>query len=122
MSKKEKKCNSCGDVKPVEEFYRQYKNDHPNWNCYDSYCIPCRLNYGNDRRLTLKRLAVEYKGGMCIDCKLETENYCVYDFHHVDTNKAYCISASARGFETLKKELDKCILLCANCHRIRHSY
>jgi hypothetical protein len=121
MSKTEKQCNSCNIIKPITEFYRQYKNKHPEWNCHDSFCIPCRLKYGNARRVSLKKLAVEYKGGICVDCKLKTEKYCVYDFHHPDNNKEYCISGSARKFESMKRELDKCILLCSNCHRIRHS-
>lgn len=120
MSKTEKTCKSCGNVKPIDNFYRQYKSSHPHWNCYDSYCIPCRLNYGTERRKKLKQLAVEYKGGICVDCKLKTKNYCVYDFHHVDGTKEFTISESTKSLETIKSELDKCILLCSNCHRIRH--
>lgn len=120
MSKTQKQCKSCQQIKPVIEFYRQYKTKHPLWNCYDSYCIPCRLHYGNSRRELLKRKAVEYKGGRCIDCGLKTDKWCVYDFHHTDNNKEYTISGNAVKFETMKKELDKCVLLCSNCHRIRH--
>lgn len=121
MSKTEKKCKSCGNVKPVSEFYRQYKSKHPEWNCYDSYCIPCRLAYGNKRRQEIKKQAVEYKGGKCLDCGRKDERYYIYDFHHPDNNKERNISDSAVKFETLKAELDKCELLCAICHRIRHA-
>lgn len=48
----------------------------------------------------------------------------VYDFHHKDKSEktkevSYLITANV-GWEKLKRELDKCVLLCANCHRIRH--
>jgi hypothetical protein len=122
MSKIEKRCNACNIVKPINEFYRQYKTKHPEWNCYDSNCIPCRLEYGNKRRREFKKLAVEYKGGECVDCKLKTLDYCVYDFHHMIGNKEFSISATAKKFSSLQVELDKCILLCSNCHRIRHSH
>lgn len=69
-----------------------------------------------------KRLAVEYKGGKCVDCN-GVFHQSVYDFHHVNpSDKDYHVSTflSARGFEAAKEELDKCVLLCCNCHRIRH--
>ena len=52
-------------------------------------------------------------------------NKCVasLDFHHEDpTKKEYGISSngSTISWEKLKIELDKCILLCANCHRELH--
>ena len=46
----------------------------------------------------------------------------VLDFHHT-TNKAFNISQQIRrncSFEYLKKEISKCIILCANCHRELH--
>ena len=69
-----------------------------------------------------KQLAVDYKGGKCQDCEGVFPN-CCYDFHHLDpTQKDYHIAPllNARGFEASKEELDKCVLLCSNCHRIRH--
>jgi hypothetical protein len=118
----EKKCNACEEVKPVEQFYKQYKRQHPTWNCYDSYCIPCRVEYGNQRRQRIKALAVAYKGGKCVDCGLKTSEFCVYDFHHEDANKEFAIGSNTKSFESIKVELDKCTLLCANCHRVRHSH
>ena len=57
---------------------------------------------------------------MCIDCGIKSNNYCIYDFHHVEDNKEFAISKTSKSFDSIKKELDKCILLCSNCHRIRH--
>ena len=38
-------------------------------------------------------------------------------FHHLDpTQKDFGISGTTKSFEKLKPELDKCVLLCANCH------
>jgi hypothetical protein len=68
-----------------------------------------------------KRQAVEYKGNKCFDCGLSFPD-CVYDFHHLDpSQKDMNPSALIRlGFEKAKPELDKCVMLCSNCHRIRH--
>lgn len=63
-----------------------------------------------------KLKAVEYKGGKCQICGY---NKCVrsLQFHHLDPNeKDFGISGGTKSFEKLKPELDKCILVCANCH------
>ena len=62
--------------------------------------------------------AIKYKGGKCIVCKY---NKCVraLTFHHLDPEqKDFGISASgtSKSWEEVKKELDKCVLLCQNCH------
>lgn len=68
-----------------------------------------------------KLKAIEYKGGKCFDCKNEYEQ-CCYDFHHINPlEKDLNIAQMAgRTFDGIKNELDKCVLLCSNCHRIRH--
>lgn len=46
------------------------------------------------------------------------------DFHHRDAaEKDFGISykGHTKALERLKKEVDKCILLCANCHREEHA-
>ena len=68
-------------------------------------------------RRKLKKKAVEYKGGKCVICGY---NRCIgaLEFHHFDgDDKEFNISHSSFGWEKVKKELDKCILICANCHR-----
>lgn len=50
--------------------------------------------------------------------------YGVLEFHHKDTDKKDFAISKARltAFnENVKKELDKCLCLCANCHREEHA-
>ena len=76
----------------------------------------------SDRRKKVKRMAVEYKGGECEVCGY---NKCVdaFDFHHKDPKeKEFSISSGGRtrAWKKIKVELDKCVLLCSNCHRETH--
>ncbi len=81
----------------------------------------CKECYSRLARHALKLKAVTYKGGACIFCNYSK---CVeaLEFHHTDPKKKkFQISGNlTRKWETIKKELDKCILVCANCHRERH--
>ncbi len=71
------------------------------------------------RRKKVKILAVEYKGGKCQICKYSK---CVdaLEFHHINSSKkSFGIGDKGytRSWNIVRNELDKCILLCANCHR-----
>lgn len=117
-----KQCTQCQIEKPLDEFYKQVQKgkNGQSWNCRDSMCISCRSLYASERRRNVKEQAVKYLGGICKDCKKRFPPY-VYDFHHLDPNKKdFSIGKQAKKFDSIKAELEKCILLCANCHRIRH--
>lgn len=69
-----------------------------------------------------KEEAVAYLGGICIDCG-DIFHPSVFDFHH--RNPEGKSDRDPSKMLTLKwtrivLELDKCDLLCANCHRLRH--
>ena len=118
----EKQCKECGQMLPTTEFYqgKQRGNNGQVWNYYDSICKGCRVANQTNRRREIKAQAVEYLGGKCAICN-QVYPQCVYDFHHKDlSNKDYSISVNAKSFETMKPELDKCILICSNCHRVVH--
>lgn len=76
-----------------------------------------------ERRLRNKQRAIEYLGGKCIDCGLKSEYRGVYDFHHVNPEEKDSDPGSLLHYSWARivAELDKCVLLCANCHRIRHA-
>lgn len=66
------------------------------------------------------RLAKQYLLGKCSICGYDRCTAAL-EFHHVDPNeKQYSIAHSKKAFESLKPELDKCILVCSNCHREIH--
>ena len=72
-------------------------------------------------RNRVKTTLVEYKGGKCQCCGY---NRCIraLEFHHLDpSQKDFTISGKSKSFETLKKEADKCILVCSNCHKEIHA-
>ena len=71
------------------------------------------------RRRKIKELSIQYKGGKCQICKYFK---CVgaLELHHIDPKeKSFGIGDKGytRAWSIVKQELDKCILLCANCHR-----
>lgn len=82
-------------------------------------CWACR---SRKIRSSRKDKCVEYKGGRCSVCGY---NRCdsAMEFHHTDANeKDFSIGNSMYlSWHTIKLELDKCILVCANCHREIHA-
>lgn len=85
-------------------------------------CSKCSIEAVNKRRVELKILAVNYKGGKCELCDYN-KSFKALEFHHKDPScKDFAISGGGftRSFEKMKPELDKCMLLCANCHREEH--
>jgi 5-methylcytosine-specific restriction endonuclease McrA len=75
------------------------------------------------RRKKIKDLAIQYKGGKCQICGYSKYNGAL-DFHHTDpTTKKFGLSLSGltRSWEKTKEELDKCVLVCTNCHREIHA-
>ena len=102
-------------------------NKHGNTNAYKSKnrfrCKKCNVEAVTKRRKYIKEKAIEYKGGSCVNCGYKK---CVeaFEFHHLDPKqKDFAISKNghSRSWDKVKKELDKCIILCANCHRELHS-
>jgi len=70
----------------------------------------------------IRKRAIQYLGGKCVDCGL-TEPQIAFDFHHVipgSSKKIQKLINRGVPFPVIALELDKCILLCAICHRIRH--
>ena len=77
-------------------------------------------HFKNSRK-RLKEKLVQYKGGKCEICGY---NKCIIalEFHHLDpTQKDFNIgNGNVVAFEKAKEEVDKCILVCSNCHREIH--
>ena len=76
------------------------------------------------RRKDLLKKAVEYKGGRCKICGYNKSKRALV-FHHFDSaKKSFGISARGmtRAWAKVQKELDKCVLLCSNCHSEVHDH
>jgi len=77
----------------------------------------------SQRRKNIRLRAIEYKGSKCSSCGYDR---CVeaLEFHHTNPSlKDFSISTKGytRSWERVMVELDKCIMLCANCHREIHA-
>jgi hypothetical protein len=68
----------------------------------------------------VKRRLVEYCGNKCAHCGNSYPD-CVYDFHHIDpSSKEIGHNLRHRSYEKALIEVQKCLMLCSNCHRIEH--
>jgi hypothetical protein len=129
-----RKCYRCGARKAVDEFAWRRKARGQR----DSFCRPCRSAYGKEhyaanrqryidrarvltQRLVLKRTGylIEYfVAHPCVDCG--EMDPIVLEFDHL-RDKRFEISAAIRGrnWQTILDEIEKCEVVCANCHRRR---
>ena len=130
---KEKNFDREKAIEYAKTYYENNKNKWKEYNKIDSSeKLSNRLEvvrklkkfYGHSH----KREAVLYKGGKCAVCgiKYNGENGAIFDFHHINPKeKDFNISTLFRNCSTIPdkiwKELDKCILVCSNCHRQIHS-
>ena len=86
-----------------------------------SKCTKCNSEHRLKNRRKFIQEAVEYKGGNCKKCGY---NKCqaALEFHHRDpSQKEFQICNKNSMSKKVKKELDKCDMLCANCHRELHA-
>lgn len=130
----ERTCRLCNETKIETAFTKDYRSQYK--RKYTNKCTSCavkenavyrsknRSEYNQkskDRRHERKLRALEYKGGICVDCK-QTVHHSAFDFHHIDPQTKHKDPGlmMSHSDEDLFKELDKCILLCSNCHRVRH--
>ncbi len=83
--------------------------------------IVCETCLSKIKTSEIKKKAVEYLGGKCIDCGFSGHPV-GFDFDHKNPAlKEFKISGHyILRWVDLKKELDKCVLLCATCHRVEH--
>ena len=133
-------CCKCGENKGDAEFYRRRTGARTGQ--YYTYCKECykkrgRLYYQNHKekqrtlsnrrriqyRLTRRALMTQLKNKPCADCGKCYPPY-VMDFdHHEDECKLGSISNLVnRNFislKSLREEIGKCDVVCANCHRMR---
>lgn len=84
-----------------------------------SRCGSCNTKI---RRYRAKTAAIRYLGGKCRDCGWHG-NQAALQFHHTDPAKKEFIigNVANKNWNLIKNELKKCIILCANCHAIKHS-
>lgn len=131
-----KKCTSCKKELPLNSEYfadRNYKGE----NVYQAMCREChkeyrKIHYESNKDKYIKK-AIKYKKDFidlfnkykkslfCQNCK--DDRYWVLDFHHInplekDFEIATLIQKGSK--KLLDKEINKCIVLCANCHRDLH--
>ncbi|MGI8653641.1 MAG: hypothetical protein ACR2LC_00315 [Pyrinomonadaceae bacterium] len=81
-----------------------------------------KRGYHRKRKVKLVLVA----GGKCLDCGIEYngQNACIFHFHHRDREaKEFAIGNQVvnKSWQRLLAEMEKCDMLCANCHEMRHS-
>ncbi len=127
-------CSSCGELKNLDAFNKKGGERR------QPYCKPCdnkksRERYSKNReshskivyarnkkeRKELQRLVTEIKEATpCADCGKSFPGY-VMDFDHVKEGKTANISVLVNqcARQKLIKEIEKCEVVCSNCHRVR---
>lgn len=133
-----KTCTGCKEIKPVEEFaFRNKAKNIRRANCkkcikkYDSIRYVKNRQDIRERNKKHHKMSIErnsryiyefLKNSSCIDC--EEKDPVVLEFDHVNEDKKYAIGDMVWGSfstKTIQKEMDKCEVRCANCHKKRHA-
>ena len=133
--KQKRRCCRCREEKLLSGFNKK------GTTTYQSYCKPCQSEHYKEyyrknidsekariikgkvhRRRASKKYVIHLKDkGVCTACGRRF-HHAAMDFDHVEDNKKMSVSHMVNSGYTIKKvqlEIDKCELVCANCHRVR---
>jgi hypothetical protein len=129
-SQTHKWCASCKAIKPVESFSKNHRNRLG----LDAYCKSCvsikakkhTKNRTINRRMLKAKLVLEF-GNKCLDCGSYNLPIASFTFHHHNErmdSKTYISPSDTISCPKGKKILEekkKWMLLCSNCHNVRHT-
>lgn len=111
-----KRCTKCGEEKPLSEFHRDART-RDGLRCW---CKVCAV--ADTLRCQGEVIAAinGYKSRPCADCGQEYPYY-VMDLDHVRGEKEFHFGygRAARSLKKVLEELEKCDVVCSNCHRTR---
>jgi hypothetical protein len=131
-----RKCGRCGEFKPLSEFAWRRKRRKQR----DNMCRPCRSAYHREHYLANKQRYIDQARARKQALRLERTTYLlgyfsshpcadcgesdpiVLEFDHLDPKaKSFDIgqSLSYRNWQSILVEIEKCEVVCANCHRRR---
>lgn len=131
-----KKCTICKTDKPIDE----YNKNKTRKDGYSTVCRECNkevskkyynldkkrhiINVGK-RNKKVRKENIDYINSIkSVGCRFCPEDdVCCLDFHHlVSEEKENCIARlTAHSIETIQKEIEKCVVICSNCHRKLHA-
>lgn len=104
------KCGKCGETDSLKFHSGRY-----------TQCKKCRQFYQNKSNRKRKYIFVQYKGGKCTICGYD-KCMAALDFHHSNPDEKDPDWKKMRkwSLKKVKGELDKCVLVCRNCHSEIH--
>ena len=128
-----KQCTKCEEYKNEIDF--AWKNKAK--NKLNSWCKSCQSDYAqehyklntqyyrdkakisNEAQIAKNKAYMNAKKNVpCTDCGNHYPLY-VMDFDHLNSKEFNISHGLTLGHERLKREIDKCEVVCSNCHRIR---
>ena len=128
-----KVCRKCGLKAYTKEDLNEFVKDSKYKDGHTTICYACNRERNKEAREISKEyiknkiknyLNVKNNEYVCSKCKITSPYYKMFDWHHTNPSEKEFnignITRSAVSWVTLKQELDKCIFLCANCHRLEH--
>ena len=113
-----KRCSTCGQVFPVDFFYKSGKTKSGKIK-YSCECKDCRKQREMERYYD-KKDDIDSFRKPCVHCGID-KPYLI-EFHHRDPEEKEFVIAHWRkkSKESLIAELEKCDPLCRNCHEEFH--
>lgn len=113
-----KECRKCKETKALQHFSKKASSP----DGYRGKCKACVQRVNQLYLQRTKRWYNAYKATLCCPCG-ENHPACL-EFHHRDpATKIKAVSdmvADGYSIPTVKREIDKCDVMCANCHRKKH--
>lgn len=113
---------------PPSPLFMPYANSedqkayHKEWYKRNKTKVKAKSKTSNKTAIKRNREFIQnYKENTpCFDCKIKY-HYCVMNFDHLRDKKANLsrLVRNSLSINALKLEMDKCELVCSNCHRIR---
>lgn len=123
-------CSSCMKEKPLSDF--NFRNKHG--GIYQRSCKECtriagKLHYTRNREKVIARSVDNRQRGNywyaqfknILECEVCGENFgpCL-EFHHTNPDVKERDPSTQYNWTKFKKEIEECVVVCANCHRKIH--